>query len=710
MKKLLSFLVASTVFTGTAQAQSLTDTIIVTARKTEETIQQTPVSVRYYGQSDLESRNAVNLTDLNGFNQRSIPQNADGFILSLRGQAQNDVSVTVDPSVGTYVDGVYIGRGYGLNSTLLDVKNVQILSGPQGTLFGRNTTGGAVLIQTNDPVVGRFGIDGTLSYGRFNEVIASSTVNVPLANGLAIRASGLTVQRDGFTTDRITGKKYNDRETYQGRVKLLYDTGSIQTVISGEYYQNSGGLSPRFMTYGYGNLAALATPNPGDTVALDNGMTNETEVTSVSMSNTIGNFKLTSGYRRVETFYSGDFDGTPQNIYNLTNTADVEQYTSEAQYTGRLGRNNYILGAFYFEEKGSETGRASLYGGLSTSQTGGNVHNKSYGAFIHNTLNITDQLALNAGVRYTHDVKTITTYNGYLRPNGTLLACFSAETTTAKNCNLFQTASFDNWSWSAGLDYKINSDHLIYVKAGTGYKSGGNQIRAISVNSDRLQFDPERITEYEIGYKGSIGNTLQYSIAGFYNEVENMQVLSVLTQPTVYTLVKNAARARNFGAEAQVRARVTPNLTLNATGAWIDPKFLEYRDPVSGADLRTNRFNNVTEFQFTAGADYYIDRFGFSANYVWMGKTDKLSTPYNTLVARYGQTNGTKIYNTTVIPSYGTLNLRATYATDYGTFAVWGRNVLDKRIEKDMTPLEGLFNTTTYNDPATFGVSYSFSF
>jgi outer membrane cobalamin receptor len=250
---------------------------------------------------------------------------------------------------------------------------------------------------------------------------------------------------------------------------------------------------------------------------------------------------------------------------------------------------------------------------------------------------------------------------------------------------------------------------LLYAKVGTGYKSGGNQIRAISTNGDRLAFLPETITEYEVGIKGKIHN-VRYGVAGFYNEVDNMQILSVLTQPTVYTLVKNAAKARNIGIEVQAEGYVTPNLAIHGSVAWIDPKFLSYNDPVSGVDLRTNRFNNVTEFQFTAGTDYYIKNVLLSANYVWMGKTDKLSTSQATLVGRYGSTLGNKIYNTTVIPSYGTLNLKASVSTEVGVFSVWGRNVLNQRIEKDMTPLEGLFNTTTLNDPVTYGISYSFSF
>lgn len=710
MKKLLAAALASTIlFSGNAYAQTSND-IVVTARKVEENINSVPVTIRYFSEQDLAQQSIVELNDLPGIGQRSVPQNADGLVFSMRGQTQNDVSITVDPAIGVYVDGNYIGRGYGINTKFLDTKNVQVLSGPQGTLFGRNTTGGAILIETNDPNLSNTDATASFTYGRFNEVDLTSVLNTPVTDNLAVRIAGSYRSSDGFTVDRITSDRYNRRETYQVRGKILYEPSSdLRSVLSVEYYENGGNLNPRFMTYGYGRLAPLATPNPGDTVSLNSGLTNYTSVKSVSWNSEIGRFKINSGWRELTTRFSGDFDGTPSTVYNLDNNVDIEQYTAEVLYRNNFGNLDYTVGGFYFHESGSERGFASYYGGLNNTLQGGRVNNSSYGAFLNGSYDITNRLTFNAGVRFTHDNKRIVTNNSVTDPSRNILVCLSSETTPSLGCSLNQQASFEKWTWTAGLDYRINESTLLYGKISTGYKSGGNQIRAISVNNDRLAFNPENITEYEIGVKGNVGR-INYSVAGFYNEVDNMQVLTVVTQPVVYTLVANAAKSRNYGIDAQISAQVTDNFRIRASGTWVDPKFLSYSDPTTGADLTSNRFNNVTKTQFTLDGTYTYDIFTINANYSWVGKTDKLSTPLSTLISRYGNAEGTKIYNTTVIPSHGLLNLRATAQLDFGEVSVWGRNVFNTRIEKDMTPLEGLFNTSTLNDPATYGVTFTLRF
>lgn len=709
MKKLLAAALASTIlFSGSAYAQ--TSDIIVTARKVEENINAVPTTVRYYSEQDLAQQGIIELNDLPGIGQRSVPQNADGLVFSMRGQTQNDVSITVDSAVGTYVDGNYIGRGYGINTRLLDTKNVQILSGPQGTLFGRNTTGGAILIETNDPTLASTEMTTSFTYGRFNEIDLTNVINAPVTDNLAVRIAGSYRHSDGFTTDRITNERYNRRNTYHVRGKILFEpSDDIRSVLSAEYYENNGNLNPRFMTYGYSRLAPLATPNPGDTVSLNSGLSNYTDVKSITWNSEIGNFKINTSWRDVSIRYSGDFDGTPSTVYNLKNNVDIDQYTAEVLYRNNIGSLDYTVGGFYFNETGKEYGFASYYGGLNNTLQGGRVNNTSYGAFLNGSYDITDRLILNGGVRFTHDDKRIVTNNSVTDPSRNILMCLSFETTPGLGCALNQRASFEKWTWTAGLDYRINDATLFYGKVSTGYKSGGNQIRAISVNNDRLAFNPENITEYELGVKGSVGS-VDYSVAGFYNETDNMQVLSVVTQPFVYTLVANAAKARSYGIDAQIAAQLTDNFRVRASGTWVDPKFLEYVDPVSGANLTSNRFNNVTRTQITVDGIYTYDIFTLNANYSWVSRTDKLSTPKSVLVSRYGNVEGTKIYNTTVIPSYGILNLRASADLGYGEIALWGRNVLNTRIEKDMTPLEGLFNTSTLNDPATYGVTFTLRF
>lgn len=703
-----NIMVAALCTAALVPTQAIASDITVTARKVQEDVNTVPVTVRVASQEQLERQGIREIADIPGVGQRNVPTNSDGLVFSLRGQTQNDVSITVDPSVGIYMDGNYVGRGIGVNSTLLDVRDVQVLSGPQGTLFGRNTTGGAILIKTNDPQTTSYTEQVSLSYGRFNEWAANGVVNTPLNDAIAVRVAGMYTKSDGYTADRATGEKYNKKNAYHVRGKVLYQPSvDSSTVLGVELYENKGNNNPRVMTYGYGTLSAFAT-TPNDTVALNSGLMDHTKTQAITLNTVQGKFAVNAGWRKVDVSYAGDFDGTVRTIYNLENDVSVEQYSAEALYHDKFGTLTYTLGGFFFNEKGEEFGFASYYGGRNNTLQGGTVDNTSYGAFVNSSLTLTDRLTFNAGLRYTHDDKSIITQNRVTNATKTTLACLSFETTVAKGCVLYQDANFDKLSWTAGVDYKIDNT-LLYAKVSTGYKSGGNQIRAVSVNNDRVTFNPENITEYELGVKSKISN-LTYRVAGFYNTTTDMQVLTVVTSPFVYTLVVNAAKARSYGIDADASLQVTPALKFDGSLTWTNPKYLKYVDPVSGADLSSNRFNNITKLQFNVGGTYRFDRFTLSTNYTWKSKTDKLSTPLNTLVSRYGVEQGNKIYNTTVVPSHGILNARASVDTGYGEVSVWGRNITNTRIQTDMVPLEGMFNTSSLNEPATYGITYTARF
>ncbi|MDO7842230.1 TonB-dependent receptor [Sphingomonas immobilis] len=237
-----------------AQEQTLED-IVVTARKIAENLQDVPVAITAYSGATLTQQGATKVSDVArttpSLTVRESPSNPSGISITLRGQVQTDILATLDPSVGTYVDGVYWSRAYGLNQDLLDLRSVQVLKGPQGTLFGRNTTGGAMLFETNDPDFN--GISGSVqgTYGRFNERVATGVINIPLiADKLAIRAAVQRNLRDGWMVDRITGDKYNDRNNWAARGKLLYRaTDNLSFLFSGEYFKQETHASGRQLLY-----------------------------------------------------------------------------------------------------------------------------------------------------------------------------------------------------------------------------------------------------------------------------------------------------------------------------------------------------------------------------------------------------------------------------------------------------------------------------
>lgn len=252
--------------------------IIVQARKVNENLQDVPVAVTAFTGEGLEAQGVIRVQDIANFTPglyiRSGSNSPAGITVALRGQFQNDTLATLDPSVGTYVDGVYWARAYGLNTTLLDISSVQVLKGPQGTLFGRNTTGGAMLINSNDPRLGEFSGKLSATYGRFNEFEPTAVVNIPIGDKVAIRLAGKRFSRDGYTTNSVPantasavtavttavarrpvggnldGLKLDNRDRWQARGKLLIQpTDNLSLLFSGEYFKMDEAAPSRNLVY-----------------------------------------------------------------------------------------------------------------------------------------------------------------------------------------------------------------------------------------------------------------------------------------------------------------------------------------------------------------------------------------------------------------------------------------------------------------------------
>jgi iron complex outermembrane receptor protein len=295
---------------ATAEDDTGLDEIIVQARKVNENLQDVPVAVTAFSGDDLEKQNIQKVENLANFTPglrmvqaQSTPT---AMTVALRGQVQTDILVTLDPSVGTYVDGVYWARAYGLNGNLLDVKSVQVLKGPQGTLFGRNTTGGAILINSNDPDLNEYSGKLSATYGRFNEFEATAVSNLPIIPGrLALRLAGTRFHRDGYTTNNApatattilnaatpvargpffgsqNGRKYDERDRWNFRGKLLAQvTDNFSLLFSGEYFdadETAPARALRLATNAYTAPApgpGLVSPyNVANTAALFVGATN----------------------------------------------------------------------------------------------------------------------------------------------------------------------------------------------------------------------------------------------------------------------------------------------------------------------------------------------------------------------------------------------------------------------------------------------------
>jgi iron complex outermembrane receptor protein len=249
--------------------------IIVTARKVDERLQDVPVSVTVFSGEQLESQGAARVEDIAKFTPGLLlvgsPANTNAPIFAVRGQAQTDVLATLEPSVGVYLDGLYLARTPGLNGDLLDISSVQTLKGPQGTLFGKNTSAGAILFETNKPKLDESSLALSATYGRFNQIDGSAIFNIPLvADKLAFRGAVQQRHRDGIYTDIVSGKKYNNVANYSGRAKLLWEPSSdVSIVATGDWFDYKARGPVENITYvspapnAASAAAAIQSGNPG---------------------------------------------------------------------------------------------------------------------------------------------------------------------------------------------------------------------------------------------------------------------------------------------------------------------------------------------------------------------------------------------------------------------------------------------------------------
>ncbi|MET0370004.1 MAG: TonB-dependent receptor [Sphingobium sp.] len=565
--------------------------IVVTARKVAENNQNVPVAITAFSGAALQQANVVTAADVAkltpglAINQAASTGNAALF--TIRGQVQTDVLATLDPSVGVYVDGYYWARAYGITANLLDVSSFQTLKGPQGTLFGRNTTGGAVLIQTNDPnFEDGYSVLASGGYGRFNAWSGTGIVNLPLVDDrLAVRIAYQRNKRDGYVTDTTTGRKLGSQDDYTIRAKLLFKpTDTLSILLSGEQYRTDYlnapyreqfvaadkpaavqigsevygggipatagcalGLIPTCAADGQaaGNAAAAAA-NSGDRVTLNalpsTYAKTRTYTATATLDTFFGAIKAIGGYRDIRAETSIDLDGGPYNLLATRGFQDLSQYSGELQITGKAldNRIDFAAGLFYFHESGSDSSYSQALNNLTalgafgagggfdtpTQHISGTINNDSQGLYGQATFHATDQLSFTGGLRYSADDKQVTARNG----------AFSFGTSAGPgvgaifrcdlaSCPERRKASFDGISWTIGADYKLNPDILLYAKASRGFRSGGQNLRGTQVFPNSTDpFKPETATSYEGGIKSEFfDRRVRVNLAGYYTVVKDIQ-------------------------------------------------------------------------------------------------------------------------------------------------------------------------------------------
>lgn len=589
--------------------------VVVTAQRRAESVQEVPVAVSAFSREELERIGATEALDIAKVVPNFVAHNNTGLgtanTYSLRGLNNTESIATFDPPVGTYVDDFFIQRQNANNYALFDVNRVEVLRGPQGTLFGRNTTGGAVRVILNEPSdeVGGFFEVGV---GRFDRYTARASFDGPVSDNFRTKASAYYIQDDGFVDNLTTGQDGLNSEDNKGlRFQFQWDIGEAAmwdfavTFADNEHanmfnFADSDG--DRFTRTG---LVEDASPlanllvNDKRNFGLGNA-TKSTHVTSdFEVESGIGTFNFLTGFITLEQDFVLDFFEGPfqSGGFTIANEGEHDQITQEIKLTGATDVFNYTAGFFYFREE-NETDFAQIFnlgaiglflpGGFPLVQYDRILANDtdSWAVYTQFDWNLTNRLTLTTGVRFTSEEKEIE-----LIDNGNPLAgaTFESAELLAAGVPLEQDESIV--TPRVALEWQANDDFMIYASATRGFKSGGWNARGTTAPS--LQpFSEEKVWSYEAGLRSEFaGNRARFNATVFFSDVEDFQLPSAFNDPVTGSptfITRNFADLEVQGVELEFLALPFDNLTVFINLGLLDAEYKNL-DPSIVAQQQTCR-------------------------------------------------------------------------------------------------------------------------
>ncbi|RJF90578.1 TonB-dependent receptor [Sphingomonas cavernae] len=627
--------------------------IVVTARRREESLQDVPISITAFTADTLDLRGAPDITAL----QRSTPnltmQVSRGTNSTLtafiRGIGQQDPLWGFEPGVGLYVDDVYIARPQGAVLDIFDIERIEVLRGPQGTLYGRNTIGGAVKYVTKrlgDEFSGK--VRGEI--GSYDEYNLTGSLALPLAEGIAIGGAFAWYNRDGYGKNFFTGADTNDKDVIAGRLSVeLTPSDAIFIRLAADRTEDRSNTNHGHREVREPNSNTSVLPGKYDTLA---GLGDRSKVVTQGVSLTgewqvsdIVTLKSVTAYRDGYTKSAGiDFDGTPQPYLDIAAGGKVyqdDQFSQEFQALIETDRLQGVVGVYYLDAHAEGAFDTILGRGLVpepilvprpsaftalTQLTSGSVDTKSFAIFGDLNYDLSERLKLSLGARWTRDKKTGTVFKAnyfgtigspLLKPYVPVLpAPFNVPQILTDYTN---ERTFEEFTPRVSLTWEASDDVNLYAAYGRGFKSGGFDMRgdATATPDTKNGYDPEIVDSYEVGVKGDfLNNSLRVNAALFYTDYQGQQVTTqvpkITPPPGVVSFVDNVGSSRIYGAELEASAVLSRNVSANLSFGYINAKFEEFlvfdlatRQYVDVADQR--KFQNTPEFTASASLNWQED-------------------------------------------------------------------------------------------------------
>jgi iron complex outermembrane receptor protein len=585
-----------TAFAQQTTAETLRDVITVTATKRPggTDVQNTPIAVTAFGESQLEALNVRDLTSLSysvpNVQLEDIGTTRDTANFSIRGLGVNSSIPSIDPTVGLFVDGVYFGVNTGVILDAFDLEAVEVLRGPQGILFGRNVTGGAVLVRTSTPTDEfSWNFRSAIETG-FNDADENIVVSGRVIGGISDSWSGklaLYYSNDsGYFRDSVSDNVQGRGETYVIRPALAFrPTDTFESIFRYEYGDVSGDgpISQNHVNgSGIGGLFDRgsfdhAIDEPGFSDGDWHSFTNETNIDVAFGDGQITNIV---GLRDYDASFLSDIDATPGFLFHAGGSTGQFQWSNELRYAGTFGNVDVTTGLFYFNQELIAVEQRLILGGAVNLIGGGQIDTETWGVFAQFDWRMNDRLTLTAGGRYSNEDKDARVQ--------TLLPPGVANCTVSIGCASADFVDSDSWSSFApklGFQYALDDRSQIYGTWTEGYRSGGYNLRNTSPTATPGPFDQESVSAFELGYKADLlDDRARLNIAVFHNSVDDMQREVNESDPFagVVQIIRNTADATIQGLEIEGQFSLTDNLLFLGSLGWVDGEYDNVLFDISG--------------------------------------------------------------------------------------------------------------------------------
>ena len=680
--------------------------IVVTAQRRAQSLQDVPVTVTVFGAEEIQRARIQGVQDVvtrtPGLSFDVFP--ASQPRLAVRGIGSSDKGAAGDPSSAVFLDEIYLGRPAAVAFDAFDLERIEVLKGPQGTLFGRNVVGGAVNVITRRPEMGRFDAQAEFSYGNYDRVDGAAFVNLPIGDRGAIRVSGAYRSHDGYTYNATLDRDVEAEERLSGRFQFLAeptDTLRFHFTVDGTRDRGDGPAQHVFDIDPSDDLSAAYTidRNPRRTYGDQVGFQDRDTVGvrgEVAWESPIATLTFLGSFRDLDYRNGYDFDGNvePANLVGISGgEAERSELSSQEVRLSALpgSKVNWVVGFYHYHQDVVRQDVFTLDTRFVAPIPLTEIYDQdatldSVAVFGDVTVPITDQFELVGGVRYSRDDKTYRVRN-------------TRSDVPLRGDEFFDVTTGNDWdavTWRGGVNFKPTGDHLFYGLVSRGFKSGGFQDTPSDAVDAAAPFDPETATQYEIGQKSRLfDGRLIWNNTLYWLDYKDLQTRQ--TQEDGSILTNNAGSATIKGYETQLIARPFGGLTLSAAYAYTDARFDEFDD--NGVDRSGNRISRTPRHKVTVSPAYTLPVAGIEA-------TVAADYRYESLIYDDNSNLPPEIR-----PATHFVDARVVLEgiADHFELSLWGKNLTDERTRIYQSVFLGA-NFGAYNPPRTYGFTLGWKY